>query len=205
MGNGKKEEESRSTRRRTKYVIIIGVIIGIAAIAGAVSLAASNSQSPSGGSGPNLTVAPGAASVEGLQVGQSAPDFTLTDSQKGSVSKTFFQGKPLLIFFTTTYCTPCQIGAQNLARYDDETGGSAFSVLIVFVDPRESDSQFVDWKSKYGRNDWYVAGGEDMAVQYKVRYLDTKYVFDKEGVIKWIDLKPLEYAKAKQVLEPLLA
>src|SRR5437867_10990673 len=141
---------------------------------------------------------------EGLDVGNMAPDFKLTDPLKGTIIKSNFTGKPLFIFFTTTYCTPCQIGAQNLARYDDETGGSAFNVLIVFVDPRESDSQFVDWKSKYGRNDWYVAAGEDMAVQYKVRYLDTKYVFDKQGVIKWVDLNPLEYAKAKQVLEPLI-
>lgn len=193
----------QSSKRRTKYYIIIGIVIGIAAIGGAV-YAASSSQSPSGGGGPNLTVAPGTANVEGLKVGQSAPDFGLIDPQKGSVSKATFQGKPLLIFFTTTWCTPCQIGAQNLARYDDETGGNAFNVLIVFVDPRESDSQFVDWRSKFGRDDWYIAKGEDMAVQYKVQYLDTKYVFDKDGIIKWVDVKPLEYSKSKQILEPLL-
>lgn len=205
MGKGKKEEGYKSTKRRPKYVIIIGVIIAIAAIAGAVSVVISNSQSSVGGGGPNLTTAPSAISVQGLQVGQSAPDFTLKDPQKGSISKTFFEGKPLLIFFTTTWCTPCQVGAQNLARYDDETGGNAFNVLIVFVDPRESDGQFVDWKSKYGRDDWYVAAGEDMAVQYKVRYLDTKYVFDKDGTIKWVDVNALDYSKAKQVLAPLIA
>lgn len=110
----------------------------------------------------------------------------------------------MFIFFTTTWCTPCQIGAQNLAKYDDETGGSAFDVLIVFVDPREGDQQYVDWKGKYGRDDWYVAEGVGMATAYKVRYLDTKYVLDKDGKITWVDLNPLEYSKVKQVLARLV-
>jgi len=205
MAKGRREEKREtppSLKRRSKYYVVIGIVIGIAAIAGAVSLASSNAPS---GAGPNLTVAPGTVSVEGLKVEQSAPDFSLIDPQKGSISKATFQGKPLMIFFTTTWCTPCQIGAQNLARYDDETRGNAFNVLIVFVDPRETDSQFIDWKQKYGRDDWYISEGVEMAQNYEVRYLDTKYVFDKSGIIKWVDLKPLEYSKSKQVLEPLLA
>ena len=59
-----------------------------------------------------------------LQVGAVAPNFQLTDPVKGSITKENFTGKPLFIFFTATWCTPCQIGAQNLARYYDEHGGN---------------------------------------------------------------------------------
>ena len=93
----------------------------------------------------------------GLNVGQIAPDFSLQDPANGVISKNTFQGKPLFIFFTATYCVPCQIGAQNLARYDDETGGNKFNVLIVFVDESETNSQFLAWKNSFGRSDWYVA------------------------------------------------
>ena len=142
--------------------------------------------------------------VEGLQIGNTAPDFSLTDPQKGTMTRQNFIGKPLFIFFTTTWCTPCQIGAQNLARYDDETGGKAFNVLIVFVDDKESDNQFIEWKNSFGRDDWYVAKGLKMAETYQVKYLDTKYVFDKEGIIKWVDIKPLEYSFIDPVMKPLL-
>lgn len=142
---------------------------------------------------------------EGLNVGSLAPDFTLQDPVNGAITKETFQGKPLFIFFTTTWCVPCQIGAQNLARYDDETGGNAFNVLIVFVDERETDSQFLEWKRNFGRNDWYVAKGIEMAQDYKVQYLDTKYVFDKNGVIKWFDVRPLEYSTIKSNLQPILS
>jgi thiol-disulfide isomerase/thioredoxin len=113
-------------------------------------------------------------------------------------------GKPLFIFFTTTWCTPCQIGAQNLAKYDQEKGDNAFNVLIVFVDEKETDGQFMDWKQKYGREDWFVAKGSQMAMDYKVQVLDTKYVLDKNGNVKWIDVYPLEYSKINSILSPLL-
>jgi thiol-disulfide isomerase/thioredoxin len=181
-----------------KYAIVGGAVT--AAII--VAIAAINLSSQTS-SKLNLTTASGSA-VQGLEVGNSAPDFSLTDPEKGGITKQTFEGKPVLIFFTTTWCTPCQIGAENLARFDDETGGNAFNVLIVFVDPRENYPQYLDWREKYGRSDWYVAESEQMPQEYKVRYLDTKYVFDSSGMIKWVDVNPLEYSKAKQVLEPLI-
>lgn len=141
---------------------------------------------------------------QGLQVGNKAPDFKLTDPVKGIITKENFTGKPLFIFFTATYCTPCQIGAENLARYDNETGGNAFNVLVVFVDPSETDNQFIEWKQKHGRDDWYIAKGIGMAQEYDVRVTDTKYLFDKDGIIKWINLKPLEYSTIHVVLGSLL-
>jgi len=45
--------------------------------------------------------------IEGLDVGNMAPDFKLTDPLKGSITKSNFTAKPLFIFFTATYCTPC--------------------------------------------------------------------------------------------------
>jgi thiol-disulfide isomerase/thioredoxin len=137
-------------------------------------------------------------------VGHFAPEFSLQDPEKGTVTQSTFLGKPLFIFFTATYCVPCQVGAQQLARYDNETGGNAFRVLIVFIDESESNQQILNWRQQYGRTDWYVAKGATMAQAYKVQYLDTKYVFDKNGIVRWFDLNPLEYSTAKAVLGPLL-
>lgn len=142
--------------------------------------------------------------LPGPKIGSSAPDFTLIDPQKGTITKQRFDGKPLFIFFTATYCTPCQIGAQNLARYDVEKGDNSFNVLIVFVDDKETDEQFVSWKQKFGRDDWYVAKGIEMAKQYDVQVLDTKFVFDKSGIVQWKDISPLEYEAINPVMESLL-
>ncbi len=188
------------TNNNKKYAVIGGTVAAAVIIAAVVALSISSQTSNL----PSLTTASGNESVQGLQVGNSAPSFSLRDPEKGSVTKQTFAGRPVLIFFTTTWCTPCQIGAQNLARLDDETGGNAFNVLIVFVDPRENDPQYLEWRENYGRSDWYVAESEQMPQEYKVRYLDTKYLFDGNGIIEWVDVNPLEYSKAKQVLESLI-
>lgn len=186
--------EKVSKKTKSKYIVIC--IIIAAAIAAAIS--ANNMMS----SNTNLATSDDLA--EGLEIGNKAPDFSLTDPQKGSITKNNLEGKPLFIFFTATYCTPCQIGAQNLARYDDETSGKAFNVLIVFVDEKETDPQFIEWKNKFGRDDWYIAKGIEMANTYQVQFLDTKYVFDKNGIIQWVDIKPLEYSNIDPVMKPLL-
>lgn len=195
--------EKANKKLKTKKSKLKYVAVGVAAVViiATVAFFAVNNSSPQKS---QLTTAPESATTEGLQIGNIAPDFSLVDPQKGSITKQSFKVKPVFIFFTTTWCTPCQIGAQNLARYDDETGGKAFNVLIVFVDERESDNQFIEWKNKFGKDDWYIAKGVEMANTYQVQYLDTKYVLDKEGIIKWVDIKPLAYSFIDPVMRPLL-
>ncbi len=189
--------EKIGKKSKSKYV---ATGVAAAVIITTVAFFAINNSSPQKS---ELTTAPESATTEGLQVGNAAPDFSLADPQKGQITKQTFAGKPLFIFFTATYCTPCQIGAQNLAKYYDETG-KAFNVLIVFVDDSETSSQFIDWKNKFGRDGWYISKGTDMAQTYHIQYLDTKYAFDKNGVIRWIDIKPLDYSSIDPVMKPLL-
>jgi hypothetical protein len=77
-------------------------------------------------------------------------------------------------------------------------------VLIVFVDPNESDDSIIAWKKNYGRDDWYIAKGYNMALKYNIKYLDSKYAIDRDGIIRYFDVRPLSYPTAKSVIEPLL-
>ncbi len=140
----------------------------------------------------------------GINVGNLAPDFSVIDIDGKILSLENLRGKPAMLFFTTTWCTPCQVGAGNLARYDDETGGNKFNVAILFVDSNEDINKLRLWKQSFGREDWFIAYTDGISQTYQVQYLDTKYVIDKDGVIRWKNLQLLPYETAKQVMGELI-
>lgn len=124
------------------------------------------------------------------------PDFRLTDSQGNVVTRTsLVDGKPGLIFFTATWCTPCIRGLKELTAFQNDVGGSPFSVLVVFVDPKETDQDLREYRKRFGfPESWHYAIDRDtMARRYSLRYLDTKYVLDRQGVIQYTDYASANY------------
>jgi thiol-disulfide isomerase/thioredoxin len=95
-------------------------------------------------------------------------------------------GKPTIIWFTTSYCLPCQVGAEEVARLDDELGGKAFNVLVAFVDPTEPPAVLQTWREQFGRPDWIVSidRGTAFAEALGVVALDTKFLLDAGGVLE---------------------
>lgn len=131
------------------------------------------------------------ASIEesAIAVGGVFPDFRFTEASGQVLTRASLRGKPSIVWFTTTYCVPCQIGARVVSRLDDELGGKAFSVLVVFVDPGETVSDLTSWRAQFGNPDWLVALDTDLALAEAVelRFLDSKFLLDKNGRIENID------------------
>lgn len=130
------------------------------------------------------------ASVEqpAVSEGQPFPDFAVTEIDGRTITRDSLKGKPSIVWFTTTYCVPCQIGAVAVAGLDDELGGSAFDVLVLFVDPSESPEALAQWRAQFARDDWMVALDTTLASQVDLRFLDTKFLLDPEGVVQDIDV-----------------
>jgi len=151
---------------------------------------------------PNAGVAAGAAepnvSVERgeIRVGEPFPAFSVTDVDGRVVTGDSLRGKPTIIWFTTSYCIPCQQGAIPVARLDDRLGGDAFNVLVMFVDPSEGPAALTSWRERFGRPDWIVAldRNDTFARAVHLRALDTKLLLDARGDLQDVNLYPVDPA-----------
>lgn len=120
----------------------------------------------------------------GTSAGNIFPDFSVVDIEGASLSNKSLKGNPTIVWFTTTWCTPCQIGAKKVAQLQRELGDNRLNVLVFFVDPKESADDLRNWRSQFANPDWKLAFNNGLAEKIGIRYLDSKYVLDKDGVIK---------------------
>jgi len=90
---------------------------------------------------------------------------------------------------------PCQLGAEEVKKVDDDLGGNTFNVVMIFIDPRETDQDLLFWKKNFANEDWYMAhGNEDLIRAYNIRSLDTQYLVDSEGHVREVNYGLVGYA-----------
>jgi thiol-disulfide isomerase/thioredoxin len=200
-----REREAASRRRsRRRTVGALGTLLGATIIIAVGFVVLRPGAAPVAG---DTGTASGGSVTVGTGVGQRAPDFRLVDVDGRTVTTDALRGKPTLLWFTTSYCTPCQDGALALGRVLDRIGPASrqIAVVMVFVDPGEPPASLVDWKARFGRPDWEVAPAAGSIVRdYRVQYLDTKYLLDADGVIRVVDYLPLEEANWERDLRVVL-
>jgi thiol-disulfide isomerase/thioredoxin len=173
------QAQARRSSLRRNPIIVFGGVVALVALAALGAFLLGRSAATEGPSGEGTTQ--GAPAV-----GKRFPDFSLSEVDGRRLTVSSLTGKPSIVWFTTSYCVPCQVGAREVARLDDELGGDAFDVLVVFVDPQEPPSALRSWRERYANEDWLVALDEDGALATAVRLvaLDTKYLLDGGGTVR---------------------
>jgi len=127
---------------------------------------------------------PPATATDRPSVGALFADFNVTEIGGQTITRDSLKGKPAIIWFTTTWCVPCQIGAKKVAELQREMGADKINVLVIFVDPSESKDDLINWRNKFANQDWKLAFNNGLAEKLGIRYLDSKYFLDSDGVIK---------------------
>lgn len=115
------------------------------------------------------------------RIGQTAPNFTVTDAQR-NVTLDQFRGKPVLLNFWASWCAPCVEEMPSLVQLQKQMGNKV-TVLAVNVDSDENAyKQFVRdhnvdlltvWDPKKTASELYGT----------FKYPET-YVIDPNGVIR---------------------
>ncbi len=176
-------------------LIVVAVVLGLVGlfVSGNLQLGSPNKKpNSSSNTSLNPTVTSPTSTQSALKVGDTFTDFSLTEVGGKTIFNNSLKGKPAIIWFTASWCIPCQIGAKKVSQLENDLGGNAFNVLVVFVDPKEQDSDLINWKKQFANSDWIVGFDNKttpLAQKVNLKFLDSKFLLDKNGVIKNIDFK----------------
>jgi cytochrome c biogenesis protein CcmG/thiol:disulfide interchange protein DsbE len=153
--------------------------------------------------------------VEGLRVGDIAPELTgttadgqtlqLTDLDGHPITLAALRGRPVWINFFATWCPPCQeetpVLRDAFAEHEDE------GLALVAVSVQETTVDDVRaYVERYSLG--YTVGFDATSAifhTYRAFGLPTQLFLDRDGVIRQVVLGPVTRDQVEAILAPLLA
>lgn len=122
-----------------------------------------------------------------IEIGMSAPNFTLKSLEGERISLLDFKGKVVLLDFWATWCPPCRFSIPALIKIQKKFKEKNFAVLGINIDenrklvPRFVRRYKINYPVLYG-------GGERVMWDYGIRPIPTFFLLDTDGKIAKIYL-----------------
>jgi len=152
--------------------------------------------------------------VEGLRVGDLAPEFTgtangaqvtLTDLDGNPIRLADLRGKAVWINFWASWCPPCQAETPILRDVYNEHAAEGLALVAISVQETTPDDVRA-YVQRYSLP--YTVGFDATSAifhTYHAYGLPTQLFLDRDGVIRNVVLGPITKEQAEAYLAPLLA
>jgi len=150
---------------------------------------------------------PGAASTTpsspgatvGLQIGDVAPNFTLTSLDGKQVSLSQFRSRPVMLNFWYSTCPGCLAEIPGMQRFYSarRAAGKDFVILGVnSVDDAQTAQQFAQ---QYGLTySLALDNNQQVATLYNLTATPTSYFIDRQGIICAVVVGPVDESTLQQ-------
>jgi len=122
-------------------------------------------------------------------VGKAAPDFTLQTIDGQTVSLSDLRGRPVIVNFWASWCTPCREEFPLLvSAYQKYSGNGLQIVGVIYNDGPQTASNFA--KSFGATWPLVVDPGGSVAVQYAGTVVPVSYYIDRDGIVRAVSYGP---------------
>jgi peroxiredoxin len=135
----------------------------------------------------------------GLQVGDTAPNFTLTTLDGKQVSLSDFRGKPVMLNFWYATCPGCLAEIPGMQRFyaAQQAAGKHFAILGVnSVDDAQTAQQFAQQEGM--TYTLVLDDNQRVATLYNLTATPTSYFLDRRGIIRSMVVGPVDDATLRQ-------
>ncbi len=132
------------------------------------------------------------AGTIGVQVGQTAPDFTLEGLDGSPVHLSDFRGKTVLLNFWATWCPPCRAEMPGFQESYMQYGESGGDLVVLAVNIMETTEQAQAFADELGLTFPVVMDFNGaVTTLYEVPGYPTSYLIDGAGVIVDVNVGPV--------------
>jgi len=122
-------------------------------------------------------------STQGVEAGDRAPDFQLQNLDGQTVSLGNLQGKPVLINFWATWCSPCRSEMPYIQEIYEEWADKGLVVLAINIG--ESSAKAEEFMQSYNLSFTVLLDTkQDVAQRYNISGIPTTFFIDKDGIIQ---------------------
>ena len=186
---------------------LVSVIVGLLLVAAVVGC---------GNSAPAATPAPQsiatttavvggtpARPAERVQVGYSAPDFTVKSPDGTPITVSAHRGTAVILNFWATWCGPCKLEIPDLVSIQDEYKDR---LTIIGIDVREDKDTVSDYIAAHHMT--YPVGIDGTGIlgnRFNVHSYPRSFFLNRDGIITYIAFGALDYDQIKTHVEEALA
>ncbi len=126
--------------------------------------------------------APASDAPVGLEVGNQAPDWTLSDPKGKPHSLSDYRGEVVVMDFWATWCGPCKRAMPGLQRLHTTYKNKGLNIVGINA-WEESPDMAVGYMRSQRLDYQLLLHGDDVAKRYQVKGIPTFYVIGKEGEV----------------------
>jgi peroxiredoxin len=121
-----------------------------------------------------------------LEVGEPLPDFTFQGFDGSRLSRTTFEGKPILLIFWNTWCPYCMVELPKLNRVAEKFGPKGLAVLAINtgINDNEGKARTYWEKSRYVFSSGFDHDFE-ITTAFGVRGVPTIFLVDSKGMVRY--------------------
>ena len=196
----RKQIKRRSLIRKIKYITVLIVLL-IIIIFAIILYSYYTEQERNGGNGNHSDIN---GNNIGIEVGQIAPDFELTDTDNNKFVLEDLHGSVVILDFLATWCGPCEGELEHLKEVRSQYDYTSVRIISIDVDNSESSEQLKNFKYNHSCDWIFAAGGGNVADTYGIESIPTIYVIDKQGKITYKNVGLTDYSILQSEIEKLL-